>query len=162
MATATKTITRNSGAKITVKITRSVVDDTAFADGYNIKLGRKTSDSLDITIITPDGKKAYGWQISKCGQTMQAKGAYAQVGNAYISEDAYNEIMAAIAELDAELVAQDPEYAMLKQAEIKAEANRQARAEENLNRMAAEQAAHEAQPGWCRKCHDWTYGDCGH
>lgn len=162
MATATRTINRKSGAKIEITLTRDVIDDIAYADGYNIKVGRKLVDRTEIVMTTADGHKERGNAVAVLNPKFSAqaiqKGAYAYINpRAYLSRDAYDLVMAALAELEAE-VGKSDEYRALEQAQ----ARRLARAEADSRQMAAEQAARAQQPGWCQRCGDWTYGDCGH
>lgn len=164
MATATRTINRTSGAKIEVTLRRDVIDDIAWADGYNINLGRKISERTDICVTLPDGHKEYGERASLLNgrypqqAKMIAKGAYACINpRMTISKDAYEQIVAALADLDAEAGKSD-EYLAIRAAE----AERKARGEENERRMAAEQQERENHPGYCKRCQDYTYGDCSH
>lgn len=156
MTTATRTISRKSGAKIEITLTRDVIDNISYADGYNINLGRKIDERTSIVLTMPDGKRESGSTVNvlspiPANKAMIAKGAYAALGKACFSKDAYDEIVAALAELDAQ-VGKSDEYVALKQAE----AERKARGEENLKRMAADQARREQHPGWCKKCHTPT------
>jgi len=158
MTTATKTIERKSGSKIELSMTREVVDDIAYADGWNVKTGRRIVELTSITLVLPNGRRASGSSINKVSDAkLIAKGGYARVGDAYVSQDAYEVIVAGLAELDAEL-GKSKEYIALKTAE----ANRKTRALENERRMDEERAARRKHVGWCDRCQDYTYGDCGH
>jgi hypothetical protein len=163
MATATKTILRKSGTKIEISLTRDEIDNISFADGDNINLGRKIAERTSITLTMPNGQREYGSQPTVLdtrrvsNKALIAQGAYASIGNACFQKDAYDEIMAALAELDAQIGKSD-EYMILKQAEE----DSKARGEANERRLAAEQTERESRPGYCRRCHDYTYGDCGH
>lgn len=161
MPTATKTITLASGTNIKIALTRDVQDDVAYADGYNITVGRKIYERTEIVLHTKDGKieRADRMRIlkGKLDEKHIAQGAYAQIGNGLIRKNTYDQITAALAELDTQIGKSD-EYLALKQAE----AERKARGEENLKRMEVEMRQRESSPGWCKKCKDWTYGDCGH
>lgn len=160
MPTATRTITRSSGAIIEVSLTRDVIDNVSYADGYNINLGRKAYERTNIT-VTVNGKSAGGNRLEvlsgPADKSLIAKGVYATAGDALLGKHAYDAIVAALAELDAE-VGKSDEYLAIE----RAEAARKAQGEENERRMEAEMRQREKQSGWCKKCQDWTYGDCGH
>jgi hypothetical protein len=162
MATVSKTINRKSGAKIIVTMTRDVVDNIAYADGANVKLGTKNHEWTEIIMVASNGKSVKGNKVTildpKFHAAEIAKGAYAQIApKAYMSLDAYNEVIAALAELDAELGKSD-EFVANEQAE----AAKAAKVAEAIRQADAEDAARERTTGWCKVCRDWTYGDCGH
>jgi hypothetical protein len=162
MSTASKTITRSSGVQIIVTLTRDVVDNVSYADGYNIKIGRQLIDRTEIKTIMPDGHQDSGSTVTvlnpKYDAKYIAKGAYARFAPmAFVSREAYDWIMAALAELDAE-VGKSDEFLALEAAE----ARKRQEGEAELERQAAERVARKRQVGWCERCQDWTYGDCGH
>lgn len=162
MATVSKTINRKSGAKIIITMSRNVVDDIAYADGHDIKIGTTNHEWTEIKMIASNGKTVKGNQVTVLDPKFHAndiaKGAYAQIApNAYMSQDAYDEVIAALAELDAELGKTD-EFVANEQAE----AAKAAQVAEAIRQADAEDARRERNAGWCKICRDWTYGDCGH
>ena len=151
-------------AEVIITKTRIVQDNIAYADGWNVSLGKKTVDSLEITLhvagrfITRDYaapriviKAAYGANYDK----IKAAGGYAQLGKAYIDEERYNLVMAAIAEADAEAAGSE-EYAAVKSAEMEKEARKEAK----LQAEAEEKYRQNIKSGLCPKCKSWCYGDC--
>lgn len=158
MATATRTIERKSGTKVIVTMTRDVVDEIAYADGYNIPVGRQIISRTEIKLVTPDGKAKYGDSVTICDPKYYAKeiakGGYAMlVHDVYMSKDLYEQVVAALAEVDAEIGKSD-EYIAIEQAAA-AKTQRIIEASKTAD-------PHSKQSGWCSRCHDWTYGDCGH
>jgi hypothetical protein len=104
-----------------IEVMRMMVDDTVDADSW--KIITKPVELLNITvalgskfvahspttpsiIATPTYSKEYVDKITSAG-------GYARVGDAVISREAYDKIMAALAEAVAE-AEQDPEYAAYK------------------------------------------------
>lgn len=155
------------GRNIEVRIerTRKVANEVAYADGWNVDLGKKTIDRLDIEMFVD------GQYVGDTDQTpsiiteqfdrssyarLRAAGAYARLGNTYITEEQYNLITAAIKELETELTSiDDREYDEVKAQET-AEANRQAEAQKALEARVERLR----QSGLCPKCGTWCYGDC--
>lgn len=164
-ATKTITWTTKDGRSIEVILerTKEVRDNIAYADGWNVPLGKETVDMLDIEIkingrhqgrtyhaphiIT---EKAYKQHYNE----LVAKGVYARLGDVYINEEKYNMIMAALAEIDAELT-DTPEYAEVKAVEDAKEAA-------EIKKLEAEAAEYKqmVKSGLCPKCGTWCYGDC--
>jgi len=146
-------------AKIEISLTREVTDKVAYADGYNIKTGREVYESYDITITSKKNGKSvhtYGkpnFSFSSKWNTMP-EGAFARIGDAYISEATYRLMKGMIAELDAEVGKSDEQVAL----EVKAEAQKKAY-DELLDQEAAEYAR-KIKNGFCPKCHSYCYGDC--
>ena len=153
--------------QVTVRIVRTVTirDNVAYADGYNVPLGREIYDLVEIDLdrngvrivhstYPPEviTQEQYRGSYAK----LHAAGAYARLGDGYISEMAYSAITAELEKLDAEITAQaTPEYW-----EIKADAaERAAAAERSLEREATEYA-HALKSGLCPKCGTYCYGDC--
>lgn len=167
MAEATRTA-ETASAIIKVSLSRGVYDETLYADGYNLPAGRKVRDSYTVVLTS----KANGHSTSVFGQPGDfafltkpvgkvPEGAVARLGDAYIGQVTYDVVARLIAELDAELP-KSAEHVALELAAAEAEAKRKTRAEENERRMAAERKQRESHVGWCKRCEDYTYGDCGH
>ena len=151
----------------TIAKTREVRDDIGYADGWNINLGKKTVDSLEITLhaagrfITRDYaapriviKADYGAHYDK----IKAAGGYARLGDVYINEENYNKVMGAIAEAEAEATADteaNAEFEAVKAAENAREARKEA-----AFQAAEEKYRQNIKNGMCPKCESWCYGDC--
>jgi hypothetical protein len=164
---ATKTITTTKNGKdieITITRTIDVRDKTVNADGHIINLGKETVDRVYIALKvngkfvtrdygapSPITKAAY----PKTYKELISKGAYARLGDGYIGEDIYNLIMAAIAELDADL-APSQEFEAVKAAEDAKTAAQDAADMAEYNRLER-----EIKNGLCPKCGTYCYGDCG-
>jgi len=158
-ATKMVTWTTKDGKQAEAEIvkTRLVCDDISYADGDNINLGRKVVDRLEITLRVNGAvqardtykpsiltKENYGNGVY---EKLVTAGAYARLGNVYISEVDYNAIVAAIAEADAEAVGSG-EFAAAKEKEA---AKRE---------QAAEAKYRARRDGICPQCLGWCYGDC--
>jgi hypothetical protein len=133
---------KNVEAKI--EVTRKMNDNIAYADGYNINLGKEAYESLKIT-VSVDGEyfadsmcepsvvdeRYYGKEFMF---NFKKSGAYALIGSKVgVRKDVYENIMATIAEATTE-ASQDEEYA----AHIEAK-----KATEEAARPAKEAAAKE-------------------
>lgn len=164
MTKATRTI-ENETRIITITLTRTVSDKVAYLDGYNLKSGREIYENYNVKMtnkingatITTDGKPG-GFAFFTIQGKFSGKypaGAYARIGNAYISREAYDMAMTLIAALDAE-VGKTEEQIALEAAEVE----RKQIAAQNEAREQAEQATRNSHPGWCNKCHSYCYGDC--
>lgn len=163
MTTATRKIeTKNS--TIEIKMTREVQDKVNYMDGHQISTGREAVETLEIKITSKrNGRVERSIRKPEVLNPMfygnydelTAKGAYARIGNGYISREMYDAITAAISDLDAELGKTDEQIA-IEQAEIE----RKQIADENLARLEAEYIARQNHSGWCNKCHSYCYGDC--
>lgn len=163
-ATKTITWTTKDGRPIEVIIerTKEVRDNIVDADGNKVNLGKETVDHLSIEV------KAGGKHITRANhepeilnekfyrnyKELRAKGAYARLGDTYISEEQYNLIMAMLANIDAELT-ETPEYQEVKAAEEAKEA-----AEIKKLEDAAQEYQQLLKSGMCPKCGTWCYGDC--
>ena len=163
---ATKTITwaAKDGRTIEVIIerTKEVRDNIVDADGDKVNMGKETVDHLSIEV------KAGGKHITRANhepeilnekfyrnyKELRAKGAYARLGDTYISEEQYDLIMAMLANIDTELT-ETPEYKEVKAAEEAKEAA-------ELKALEAEAAEYKqmVKSGLCQKCGTWCYGDC--
>jgi len=155
---ATRTITgkTSKGQAVEIKLERTidVQEKIGFADGWNINLGKETIDLTSIEVFV-DGK-FYTRSLGAPGLVdpkFDKSGAYARLGDMYISQARYSEIMSAIAEMDAELTT--PEYTEIKTIEIAREQS----AELALDAEAAEYAR-QIENGLCQKCDTYCYGDC--
>jgi hypothetical protein len=165
MTTATRTA-ETEKAIITIKLTREVIDDVHYMDGYNISAGREVYENYEVKIthkasgktIKARGKPGGFAFFKKADQFgKMPAGAYARIGDAYITEEIYDIAMSMIAELDAEIAKSDEQVAIeIASAEIKRQA------EANQSRIEAEYSERRNNSGWCSRCNDWTYGDCGH
>ena len=161
--TASWVTEKGNEVRVEIERTRSIKDNVAYADGWNVNLGKKTVDSLEIEMYV-NGKltarasrepnvieeRFYGNSYAE----LKAAGAYARLGDAYITEKQYSRIMAAIEELEAQLT-DDNEYAEIKAQEVaKAQSQDEARQEQiaRVERLK--------QSGLCPKCGTWCYGDC--
>jgi len=107
---ATRKITNISkGQTVETIITRTIEsqDKVVYADGWNVNTGIETINTIKITIKingkTVDHSDAPEICNPKYYAKVIAQGAYARLGNGYITKERYNQIMAAIAEIDAEL-----------------------------------------------------------
>ena len=145
--------------RVEIKLSREVQDRVAYADGWNVPLGRETLDHLDL-VMEIDGEyktNAYRKPAALQGKAyakLIAKGAYAQLGSMYIGEENYDLVMAAIAELESAVTGGE-EYAAIKDQEDAKEAQRQAKA-----KAADEYHAKLVASGMCPRCGTWCYGDC--
>lgn len=165
-ATRTLNWTARNGKKIEVRMEmiREVEDNISYADGWNVNLGKKTTEHLSIEVYADgkyqtrsfhpphtldpltSGKERY--------EKLTAAGAYARLGDSYINKDQYNNIMAALEELNTEL-APDAEFAEIKAQEVAKEVAR-----EKADRKRMEQYEKEVKNGLCLKCGTYCYGDC--
>jgi hypothetical protein len=141
-----------------------VRDNIGYADGWNVNLGKETVDRLEITlyvkgnvatrdnhaphIVTREAYSVKGYEAIK------AAGGYARLGDAYINEENYNRVMAAITEVEVE-AAGDAEFA-----QIKAEEQDRDAREESAAQAIEEQCRRDIKNGLCPKCGTWCYGDC--
>jgi hypothetical protein len=164
MTTASRK-TETTNAIIEIELTREVKDKVAYLDGYNVSAGREVYERYEVKLthkrsgntIRTNGRPgdfAFFARPDRFSGKFPA-GAYARVGDAYITQEIYDAAMGIIAELDAE-VSKTEEQIALEQAE----AERKRIGEENLARMEAEYKERSNHPGWCDKCHSYCYGDC--
>jgi hypothetical protein len=163
MTTLTRTIKAQSpSGPIEIKIERtlSVQDKTSYSDGWSVNLGREL---VDLTMITVKvNGKEFARDFSKPTELTAATrrfyskapaAAVAVIGNNfYLSQPRYEEIKAAIAEMEAKLTTAE----VVEQKAIEAERRRIG--DENMARIEAEAA--KRGPGWCDKCGSYCYGDC--
>ena len=162
---ATRTITNKDakGQTTEIIITRTVElqDKIAYADGWNVNLGKETIDNLKIEIYVN------GNQFDQVRQAPQicdpkyfakviAQGAYARLGKGYLTRERYDLIMATIAEIDAELAAEgNSEFVEVKNAEIAHEQEI-----EKAEKMADAEYANKIKNGLCPVCGTYCDGDC--
>lgn len=154
-----------NGLKITVTITRNVVNNTAYADGWNVDLGKGIYENTAIklqkgekSIYTSDLnffyvlKDTFGYKPENYHPQ-----AYARLGDSYIGKAAYEAVKNVLAEAEAMADAeQSQEFVDLKTASDAKKAAQDAAFEAEL----AADAARAKHPGWCDKCHSYCYGDC--
>ena len=146
-----------------IKRTKEVVTEVAYADGDNVELGKKTFDSIEIT-VTVNGQVTIVSRnapelvteafAGRHYAELKEMGAHARLGSNYVSEDAYNAIMAAITEIEAELI-ENEDYQEAKAQEL-------AKEREAENNIAASEKIRQDRiaKGWCPKCETYCYGDC--
>lgn len=142
-----------TGKVISVEITveSKVVNDTAYADGWNVDLGKKTYQGIDIE-ISFDGKVIDNTMYQP--QILNKNEAYAKIGSKVgITEEVYNQIMGLIAEAMSE--SESEEYLAVKAIENAKEAAKEAREE-----AAAKRYDRQIKNGLCPKCGSYCYGDC--
>lgn len=155
----TKTLTiETNGRKVEFKIerTKEVRDNISYADGWNINLGRKTVDSIYIQVFVDGIRKTTSYHAPHIitDKSLKAKGAYARVGDVYLTETNYNKVMEFIAEIEAEMEVTE-EFKELKAQEEAKKARQEAAA------IAAEEHYQKLlDSGMCPKCQSWCYGDC--
>lgn len=164
MAKLTKTA-ETENATIVASLTRQVNDKTAYADGYNLITGRELYQRYEVQLTSKRNGKSIlsshpeiAHLVSKTEKRDKAPtGAYARLGDAYISQQLYDLIVGMCAQLDAELGKSDEWVALEAEA-----AERKRIGLKNLEQREAEMAERAKNSGWCPICKDWTYGDCGH
>lgn len=155
----------SNGRTIEIKIerTKEVQDNIAYADGWNVNLGKETVDSIYIQVYV-DGKchssdynaphiiteQSYG----KSYKDLKSKGVCGRVANVYLTEENYNKVMALIAEIEAELETTE-EFETVKAQEVAKEARKEA-----AYTAEAEAYERDIKNGMCPKCGTWCYGDC--
>lgn len=154
-----------SGMTVEVQIerTKKIQDDISYADGWNINLGKKTVDSIYFKIFINGKYQTSSYTephvITEFGygsdyKNLVSKGAYARLGDIYLSEVNYNKIIATIAEMDAELGTTE-EFA-----EVKAQEDAKVAKKEATEKAAEEHYKELIASGMCPKCGTWCYGDC--
>jgi len=104
--------------KVIIEVTRKMVEDVAYADGWNLDLGKKPHESTKITLTLNDKVIDTVGYVSVINEqlytakdmaTIRANNGYAKLGNAIINKEQYDNIMAAVAEATTE-AEQDEEY----------------------------------------------------
>ena len=162
-ATRTVTWSAKDGRKIEAKITltREVADDVAYADGNNINLGKKTYESLEI-VVNADGKSIASSHSTPAKissshrnyEKLTKAGAYASIGNAYITEENYHRVVSAVVEVETEVTGTE-EFAEVRAQEDAREARKEA-----SRKAEAKRYTESVKSGLCPKCRTWCYGDC--
>ena len=140
-------------AIVTIKIEKSVADKMVNADGDMVNTGKEIVNRISLE-MTVNGKfqtrdtsrpviltgKAYAKHV--------AAGAYARLGDAYVSKQVYDEIISAIASATAEIE----------------QANKTEAKEVIINTEKAVKSTtaniEKKGYGWCNKCNTYCYGDC--
>ncbi len=156
----TKTATTKSGKTIKVEITRRVQDKTNYSDGFGIVTGREIVDITEITLL--DGNKVLttGHSVKLLNQKYDSKmiaaGAFARVGDAYLTKENYDLLVSLIAEVEAETPKSEEQIEIEREQE-----QRKADQEAALEAEYSEQKERESHPGYCKKCGSYCYGDCG-
>ena len=123
--------------KAIITMTKEIVTTTVNADGDIIETGSKAEKTLKI-VMTVDGKQVVSTSNAPtiitnpkripAVQKLLDAGVYASLGDKYITEEIYNKIANAIAELEIATITQV--YAVSKAKEIKAEEVAEQQAEE--------------------------------
>lgn len=159
-----KTIIRDS-LTVRVAISRTVAKDVAYADGWNVDLGDKAVEHIEIW-LEKGGKKsftrglglAYELDAAAC-ERLNLPAGTARFGDNYISAAAWAQVQETLAAAQAEAdAATDPagDYARIKQQQDDAGARMAA----ELAETDALEQERERHPGWCKKCHSYCWGDC--
>lgn len=159
-----KTIPLN-GKTLKVTLERGVWDEEVHLDGtptgtYRTYLVERTKIALyddRKELVSGDALAPLPKQHRQLSAAVQ-QGCVGMVGREWFVKPATAD---AIRKALAELEEDNPKTARQIQLEAEAE-ERQRIGEENLRRMEAEQRERERHPGWCKRCQDYTYGDCGH
>lgn len=117
-------------AECTIEVTREMREEIAYADGWNVPLGKKPFEFLEIElsvagkclVVTHTKPSKLDKKFYRNYDELIAKGAYARLGDAYINQESYELITNAIAEATAE-AEKDEEYAahVNKEAAVEAE-----------------------------------------
>lgn len=163
--TGTTSWTTDRGNKITASVTirHEVKDNNINLDGHVSNVGRVTVDTLWITVTVNGSQKCSTSAMptlvtrewySRDYDKLVAKGIYARVGDMYLTQDQYNQIMGLVNAINAEMV-ETAEYAEVKKAETE-KAAQQAIIDEKEEKDYQRQLAN----GLCPKCGTYCYGDC--
>lgn len=143
-------------ASVKVTLTRDIHADNPIEE---FALSKKTYERYEVVLThIPTGKiyRATGRKIDQVVETADIPaGAHAKLGNAYIQKPAYDAIIAAAAELDAEVIKTE-EYKNLEAKEIAKIKSQNA----SLDAQEAEDAELKKHFGYCEKCGSYCYGDC--
>ena len=162
--TATRIISANNGKTIKVTLERGVWDEEIRLDGMLCGTKPHLVNRTEITLYDGSKKLATSESLdplpkrhNQLAQAIKA-GCVAVIGrDCFVKQGSADAIRAALAELEVENP-KTPEMIAMEQAD----AERERIGNENMARMAAEQREREAHIGWCKRCQDYTYGDCGH
>lgn len=165
------TITKEKdGIKVKVTIDRGVNNNNAYADGWNVDLGKKTYEYFEIW-IEKGGKKAFCRDLNFVHKITDRDSyksviermpqAYGRFGDTYVSKEVYTVTMETIDE--AKKVAterEDEEYTAV----MADEKDKQAKDAKQAIKNAAdhkEDADSKIANGFCFACQSYCYGDCG-
>lgn len=157
-----------NGLKVTVTIDQGSMKKTAYADGWNVNLGKKTYDFTSVK-IEKGGKSAFVGDLNffyivdrTAGRNDELPAeAFARFGDSYISEPVYNTIKAAINEAreiaDSET---NEEYETVKSAEDRKKTAKD-KARKDYEKKEAADIQRKVNSGFCFNCETWCHGDCG-
>ena len=157
--TITKTLEVKSNGKIIkfkVERTKKVQDNIAYADGWNIDLGKETVDIIHIRVFIDDKHHTSSYKLPQviADENLIAKGAYAQLGNVFLTEENFNKLMNLIAEIESEFENIE-EFEEVKTQELAKETAKNLKYEKDVAEYEKLIAS-----GMCRKCGTWCYVDC--
>ncbi len=164
----TTKVAQTKNSTIKVDLDRDVVDKIANLDGHKVNLGREIIESLSVKItlkatgqsVRISGKVGYLPALNVYSDTARDKldlpaKAYARIGDASISNEAYEIIQDLIAQADADLPKTDEHIAI--ETEI---ADKKAAAKASAARLEKKLEERNNHPGWCNRCTSYCYGDC--
>ena len=139
-----------------IEIERSVIEEIAYADGYNVPIGKKTYKNMDIRVLINGKQMERSSLIPKVSTHPKVleTGRYAVIGKVAIMKSNYDEIMRAI-ETEISILESNEEYKAQKDIENAKEAKQKEKDIENAKNYAKQVAN-----GLCRKCGTYCYGDC--
>jgi hypothetical protein len=148
-----------------IVVTREARTEIAYADGYNVDLGKKSYSNTEINVFV-DGKFYKNSSTpsivsepsfsAKTVKQVKDLGGVALMANhtLVINQIQFDNIMAAVAEATAE-ASQDSEYVVAKAVEDAEKAAKEANLKESEKRYAE-----QVKNGLCPKCGTYCYGDC--
>lgn len=154
----------NKAIECKITSTREAQSDIAYADGYNIDLGKITHEDTNIK-ITIDGKffdSCYEPKLvvepyfsAAVVKQVKSLGGVALLANKIaLTQDIYNQIMSVINETQVQ-ASKDEEYTAVKAIEIKKELDEIIKEQVQLDNYK-KQIANVL----CPKCGSYCYGDC--
>ena len=163
--TKTTSWTTERGNKMTASVTisKDVVENIVNLDGDIVNLGSKTVDTLNVTVSVNGSQKCSADSLphiitkewySIDYDRLTEKGIYARVGDMYLTQDQYNQIMDLVKKIKEEITI-TAEYTETKAIEAKAT---QRQLEEDIATVKAD--ARDLKNGLCPKCGTYCYGDC--
>jgi hypothetical protein len=139
-----------------IEIECKVIQNVAYADGYNIPTKKESYKRMDIRIIA-DGKQIectnFAPQISSNPKVLSLN-CYAIMNKVAIKKEVYEEIMNTI-NRDTVICETDDDYQFQKAIERAAEKERDANDEKD-----AKEYLKQIKNGLCPKCGSYCYGDC--
>jgi len=142
-------ITKNlNNAIITVTIDQVVLDKVAYADGGNINIGKEANEFITISVIKGDLKvfthDINFFYVLEEGSEMKQNGAYARLGDSYLSKETYDSVNLVLEEARSQLI--EEEYNEVK------------KGQNEKTEVELKQA--DRGFGFCHKCESYCYGDC--